>query len=93
MATSSTGILPTLSPGIVSIYGSASIYGFGVGSGLTFGRIYRMSENSSGSYNLGQNVLFHYKDANTISYANTTYYLIEESKILMTEVEPVVILT
>lgn len=92
MATSSN-ILPTLPPGMVSIYGSASIYGFGVGDGLTFGRIYRMSQNSSGSYNLGQNVLFHYKDANSISYANTTYYLIQESKILMVEVEPVVILT
>ncbi len=90
---SSSGILPTLAPGYVSIYGSASIYGFTPMGGLGFGRIYRMSSNTSGSYNLGQNVLFHYKDADSISYANTTYYLIDESKIIMTEVEPVVILT
>lgn len=86
MATSD--IIPQLSPGLVSIYGSASIYGFTHSEWLTFGRIYQLPVGNSGAFSLGQNVLFPFRNANSISYANTQYFLIPESEIILVEKVP-----
>ena len=80
-------ITPRLAPGFVSIYGAASIYGFGHSPNVAFGRIHAMSISNSGAYSLGQNVLVPYKGSNFVSYAGIQYWLIEESKIILIEQE------
>lgn len=88
------GVTLRLAPGILSIYGRGSIYGFtGQSSNLTFGVINSMSQNTSGSYGVGQNVLFPYVGANSVSYGGTDYWLVNESEIILVEIAPVVILT
>jgi hypothetical protein len=87
MATAGTTV--RLAPGLLSIYGRGSIYGFtGQSKGLTFGVINSMSQNISGSYALGQNVLFPYLGANSVFYDGTEYWLIDESKIILVEIPP-----
>lgn len=81
----SSGIIPRLPPGILSIYGVPSIYGFGHGPTTTFGVIYDMSIANSGRYSIGQNVLIPYREAHMISYAMQEYWLIDESKIILIE--------
>ena len=78
-------IVPTLPPYFFSIYGSASIYGFGLSPGVAFGRIHQMSIVNSGAYSLGMNVLVPYRGSHYVTYAGTTYWLIEESKIILIE--------
>ena len=83
------GVTVRLAPGLLSIYGRGSIYGFtGQSQGLTFGVINSMSQNISGSYSLGQNVLFYYEGSNSVNYNGTQYWLIDESKIILVEVPP-----
>lgn len=89
MASFSSPITPRLAPGILSIYGTASIYGFGHSAGITFGVIYDMSSANSGAYSVGQNVLIPYIDAHSVSYHGQTYWLIEESKIILVEQEDI----
>lgn len=83
------GYIPRLAPGILSIYGTASIYGFsGLSQGITFGVINSMSSNNSGAYSVGQNVLIPYENANSVNYSGRTYWLIDESKIILVEQPP-----
>lgn len=84
MASSVTPILPVLSPGYVSIYGAASIYGFGFGRGLSFGVIHQMGNTFEGAYSVGQHVLFPVTDKFLI-YGGTSYYLMPESDIILIE--------
>ena len=86
-----SGVNPILSPGYVSVYQAASIYGFGYSRGLTFGVIHQMANPYQSGYAVGQSVLFPVTD-NFISYGGTNYFLIPESNIILieqqTEVEP-----
>lgn len=84
-----SSITPRLAPGILSIYGTASIYGFSRSDNLAFGVIYQMSSVNSGAYSVGQNVLIPYNkdDLNSIGYGGQTYWLVEEAKIILVEVE------
>lgn len=86
----SSGIIPRLASGLVSIYGTASIYGFTLPSDsrLTFGVIYKMADSEQSSYSVGQNVLLPYEEAHSVIYQNQTYWIINESKIILVEVEP-----
>lgn len=84
------GVIPRLSSGFVSIYGTASIYGFVLpnNSDLTFGVIYQLADSGQNSYSVGQNVLLPYKEAYNISYQNQNYWLINQDKIILIEVAP-----
>lgn len=89
------GVTPRLAPGYISVYGRGSIYGFTNHSDyLTFGVIYEMTQNATGTYNVGQNVLFQYKNpctgqqVDSVSYNGTQYWLITEQEIRLVEVEP-----
>lgn len=81
-----SSITPRLAPGILSIYGVPSIYGFGHSDGIAFGVIYQMPLVNSGAYSQGQNVLVPYRGADFVTYAGQTYWLIDESKIILVEV-------
>lgn len=85
-----SGVYPRLAPGLVSIYGTASIYGFTlpINSPLAFGVIYQMADEFQNSYSVGDNVLLPYQEANKISYQNTDYWIINQDKIILVEVVP-----
>jgi hypothetical protein len=87
MATVSPSVIPLLTGTTLSIYGVPSIYGFRLppNSPLTFGVIYQLGIGYSGAYSVGQNVLIPYVNTNAIIYGNQTYWLIEESKIILVE--------
>ena len=88
------GVTIRLAPGLLSIYGRGSIYGFtGQSEGLTFGVINSMSQNISGSYALGQNVLFRYRNEVSVNYQGNQYWLINEAQIILVEVPPEVIVS
>lgn len=84
------GVIPRLSSGLVSIYGTASIYGYTLpnNSNLTFGVIYEVADSTQNAYSVGQNVLLPYTEAYSIIYQNRTYWLINENKIILVEVQP-----
>jgi hypothetical protein len=86
-----SSVTPILSPGYVSIYGTASIYGFGYSRGLAFGVINQMGNPYQSGYSVGQNVLFPISK-NYLTYGGQTYFLMPESDIILieqqTEVEP-----
>lgn len=83
------GIIPRLAPGLLSIYGRGSIYGFsGQSAGLTFGVINSMSQQNSGAYGVGQNVLFPYANAMSVNYSGVQYFLVPESEIVLIEEAP-----
>lgn len=74
-----------VAPGLVSIYGAASIYGLtSFDQNLQFGVI---SEEYwiPVTYNVGDSVLFKVSDSSTIYYGGVPYFLVEESKILYKE--------
>lgn len=86
-----SGVTPRLSSGLVSIYGTQSIYGFTLpdDTDLAFGVIYQMSDNQQSGYSVGQNVLLPYKEANQVIYQNQTYWIINPDKIILIEQLPV----
>lgn len=87
----------TFPPGFISIYGHGSIQGFpgypDVERGYMFGLVNQLSNGGSGAYSLGRSVLFPYKGQGTIPliYGGTTYYLVQESQIVLTEDEIIII--
>lgn len=85
----------TFPPGFISIYGHGSIQGFGgypnKESGYMFGLVNQLSNGGSGAYSLGRSVLFPYKNSIPLIYGGTTYYLVQESQIVLTEDEIVII--
>lgn len=73
-------------PGFISVYGTGSTQGFsGYPSNYTFGVVNQLSCGGSGAYSLGQNVLFPFKESISLIYGNVNYYLVDESKIVLTE--------
>lgn len=91
MAAYPSSITPRLSPGILSIYGVPSIYGFTDHSGgITFGVIHDMSAVNSGWYSVGQNVLMSYTGADSVTYQGQMYWLVDESKIILVEQQVII---
>jgi hypothetical protein len=75
-----------LSGGIMSVYGSGSLNGIDITNSpkLQFGVI-NLLPYDYGEYALGQNVLFNIDDTNRVMYNNVQYFLIAETKIILTE--------
>jgi hypothetical protein len=87
MALFSSGIPALLPPGMLSIYGTRSTQDFSLpfNSDLTFGVINQLSPAYQSGFQAGQNVLFPFKEAYSLIYGNVNYFLIDESKIVFTE--------
>ncbi len=84
-------ITPRLAPGYLTVVGAASIYGFTHSPNLTFGVIHEMSIVNTGAYSVGQSVLIPYDNnqVRSVTYSNQPYWLIQESQIILVEVEEV----
>ena len=80
-------------PGFVSIYGSGSTQGFTLQQeyyrDYTFGLINQVTDEQ-GAYSLGQSVLFPFKQGVPVIYGGITYYIIDQSKIVLSE-NPIII--
>lgn len=80
-------ILPSyLQPGIVSIYGAASIYGLRGNKDIMFGRVYQSYSNPIVDI-IGKSVMFKAEDSIQISNDGTPLILLPENKILLIEKE------
>ena len=88
MAAPITIVTPMLAPGMFSIIGTPSIYGFTCSNNMAFGVIHEMSSNNTGSYSVGQNVLIPYNDnLKRLTYSNQEYWLVAETEIYLVEIE------
>jgi hypothetical protein len=78
-------ILPVrLSPGYVSIYGAASIYGLSGNSNIKFGRVYQSSPSPLMDIT-GKSVMFMEEDSIPISNSGTILTLLPDDKIIFIE--------
>ncbi len=83
-------VTPTLVNGYLTVLGTASIYGFTHSPNTTFGIIHQLGVVNSGAYSVGQNILIPYNNQiNSVTYADQTYWLIQESQIILVEVEEI----
>lgn len=79
-----------LNPGYVSIYGSGSlnsIFSPERNTEIFFG-IIEQTSNSSLGVNIGDSVMYDVNDAIQLYYNDNTFYILPETKILLTEIPP-----
>lgn len=76
-----------LYPGYISIYGATSTTGIvPKQTGLQFGVISQIYSDTPNTVSVDQSVMFKYDDDTiTVDYNGTTYFLIEEQKIVLIE--------
>ena len=73
-----------LYPGIVSIYGAASVNGLET-ENMQFGLVDQLYDNSPNTISVGDSVMFKLDKAELVTYGNIVYFLINQSDIKLIE--------